>query len=211
MVERLYSPQDTAVVLVDFLNDFLAEEGKLASEIGPMLDELDSKATYTRLIDGARHADIRLFYAPHGVDAHSFDDVPRLHPRIQHGVHNKVTWKGSWGDDFYPAFRPRRTDVVVRHHRQYDGFYATDLAEQLRAHGILKVVLAGHTSHTCVEGTGRHALEECFHVTFLEDAVAEFSEPPHIFSTTRSYPTFGHEATTVDEFLTAIGSAPDGE
>jgi nicotinamidase-related amidase len=39
--------------------------------------------------------------------------------------------------------------------------------------------LPGLTSHTCVESAGRHALDEGFHVTFLTDPVAEFTEEAH--------------------------------
>ena len=201
MTETRYAADDSAVLLVDFLNDFLAKDGKLAPEIGAMVARLDLKRKYRRLIDGARAAGIKLFYVPHGVDEHSFDDVPRLHPRIQHGVDQRITWIGGWGDDFYPPLKPKAGDLVVIHHRQYNGFIRTDLDAMLKARGIARVVLAGHTSHTCVEGTGRHALEAGYHVTYLKDAVAEFSEMAHQFAVEVSYPTFGHEVLTVDEFL----------
>ena len=61
-----YTAADSAVLLIDFLNDFLAEDGKLALEIGPMVDRLNLKSKYRRLIRGARAAGITLFYVPHG-------------------------------------------------------------------------------------------------------------------------------------------------
>jgi nicotinamidase-related amidase len=89
----------------------------------------------------------------------------------------------------------------------FDSFAGTDLHEQLRGHGIEKVVLAGLTSQTCIEGTGRHALEAGYHVTFLADAVAEFTEDAHRAALEISYPTFGHEVATIDEFLSAVEPA----
>lgn len=207
MSDDRYAPENTALLLVDFLNDFLAEDGKLAPEIGPMLADLGLKAKYEHLVSGTRAAGIPLFYVPHGVNEHSFDDVPRIHPRIQHGLAKRITWIGGYGDEFYPPLAPREGDVIVSHHRQYNGFIKTDLDAQLRARGIEKVVLAGHTSHTCVEGTGRHALELGYHVTFLKDAVAEFSQPPHDFAVEVSYPTFGHAVLTVGEFLGQLAPA----
>jgi hypothetical protein len=44
----------------------------------------------------------------------------------------------------------------------FDFFVGTGLEEHLRASGIEKIVLAGLTSQTCIEGTGRHALEAGF-------------------------------------------------
>ena len=83
-------------------------------------------------------------------------------------------------------------------------FNGTGLAEELHTQRIKKVILAGLTSQTCIEGTGRHALEAGFHVTFLTDAVSEFTEAAHRAALEISYPTFGHEVTTVDEFLGAV-------
>lgn len=207
MVTEPYSTRDTALLLVDLLNDFLDENGKLAERIGPMLKETELKAHLARLIEGARAAGVTIFYVPHGLDEHSFDDVQHLHPRWQWAMENRIFWKGEWGAAFYEAFAPRPEDTIISRHRTFDGFINTDLLAQLRAHGIEKVVLAGLTSHTCVESAGRHALEEGFHVTFLKDAVAEFTMEAHRAAIDLSYPTFGHAVITIDEFLAAIEPA----
>lgn len=80
----------------------------------------------------------------------------------------------------------------------------TDLDAQLKKRGIEKLILAGLTSQTCVEGTGRHATEAGYHLTFIKDAVAEFTPDAHRAAVDISYPTFGHEVLTVDEFLALV-------
>ncbi len=199
-----YPTASTALILVDLLNDFLAEDGKLAGMIGPMAEKLDLRAHLQRLLDGARTAGVKIFFAPHGVDEHSFDDVRHIHPRFQFGLENRVFWKGSYGADFYPPLKPRAGETILHHHRMFDSFHGTDLDQQLHANGIERVVLAGLTSQTCIEGTGRHALEAGYHVTFLTDAVADFTEEAHRAALEISYPTFGHEAITIDQFLAAV-------
>ena len=69
------------------------------------------------------------------------------------------------------------------------------------------MIFAGITSQTCVEGTGRHALKAGFHLTFLKDAVAEFTDEAHRAAIEISYPTFGHEVLTIDEFLSLVRKA----
>jgi hypothetical protein len=49
-------------------------------------------------------------------------------------------------------------------------------------------------------------LEAGFHVTFLIDAVADFTDPAHA-AIGISYPIFGHEVTTIDRFLASIEAA----
>jgi nicotinamidase-related amidase len=204
---QAYSTDDTALLLVDLLNDLLDEKGKLAPRIGPMLAKTGLKTHLSRLITGARAAGVKIFYVPHGLHEHSFEGVPHVHPRWQWAMKNRLFWKGEWGADFYQAFAPRDGDVIVSRHRMFDSFVHTDMLEKLRGHKIRKVVLAGLTSHTCVEGAGRHALDEGFHVTFLTDAVAEFTEEAHKAALEVSYPTFGHEVTTIDGFLAAVESS----
>jgi nicotinamidase-related amidase len=206
-MQETYSTDETALLLVDLLNDFLDPKGKLAERIGPMLGKTDLIAHLERLVAGARAAGVKIFYVPHGLHEHSFDDVQHVHPRWQWAMENELFWKDSWGADFYPALAPREGDVIISRHRTFDSFVNTDMLSQLKAHGVEKVVLAGLTSHTCVESAGRHALEEGFHVTFLTDAVAEFTQEAHDAALTLSYPTFGHQVTTIDEFLAAVEPA----
>ena len=203
-----HPPDRTALILVDLLNDFFAQDGKLHGLIAPMLDAMDLPARLAHLIEKSREAGVRLFYSPHGIDDHSFDDVTALLPVFQTALENHVFWKGSYGADFYEPLKPRAGEVVISRHRMFDSFVGTDLDQQLRAHGIEWVVLAGLTAHTCVEGTGRHALEAGYHVTYLSDAVAEFSEPAQRVAVDLSYPTFGHVVTTIDDFLATLRPTP---
>ncbi|MFD8073617.1 cysteine hydrolase family protein [Streptomyces sp. NPDC059718] len=207
MNARSYPASRTALVAVDLLNDFLAEDGKLGGQIGPMLEKLDLRSRLARLLAGARDAGVTVFHAPHGLREGVFDDVKHVLPRFRFAVDNQVFWEGSRGGAFYAPLRPQEGDVVIGRHRMFDAFSGTDLHDQLRAHGIERVVLAGLTSQTCIEGTGRHALEAGYHVTFLTDAVADFTEEAHQAALEISYPTFGHEVITVDRFLAAVEPA----
>lgn len=204
MENNTYPKSKTALILIDVLNDFLAEEGKVHDQIKPMLDNLDLINKLKHLLEGARKAGITIIYAPHGLDDHSFEDLPHVLPRFAWAKENKIFWKDSWGADFYEALRPIEGEIVVAQHHMFNSFFGTDLEKQLKANGIENVVLAGLTSQTCVEGTGRHALEAGYHVTFLVDAVAEFTEAAHRAAIDISYPTFGHAQLTIDQFLEAL-------
>jgi nicotinamidase-related amidase len=169
-----------------------------------MLAKTDLKAHLKRLIDSERSRGVNIFYVPHGLHKHSFDDVRHVHPRWQWAMQNKLFWKNSWGADFYRSFAPHNGDTIISRHRTFDSFINTDMIEKLHAAKIEKAALTGLTSHTCVERAGRHALDEGFHVTFLKDAVAEFTQATHTAAIELSYPTFSHEVLTIDEFLEAV-------
>lgn len=207
MPTRTYPADRTGLVVVDLLNDFFAPDGKLNGLISPMLEEMDLTARLAHLIEGVRDRGVHVFYSPHGIDEHSFDDVTSVLPVFQGALDNQVFWKGSYGADFFEPLKPDAGDVVISRHRMFDSFVGTDLDQQLKAHGIERVVLAGLTAHTCVEGTGRHALEAGYDVTYLTDGVAEFTEAAQRAAVDLSYPTFGHTVTTIDEFLSGIEPA----
>ena len=66
---------------------------------------------------------------------------------------------------------PRNDSALIMEKVAFDmGAHVRYAKETL---GFEKVILAGMTSHTTVEGTGRHAMETGYHVTFVKDAVAD--------------------------------------
>ncbi|MBE9461923.1 isochorismatase family cysteine hydrolase [Dyadobacter subterraneus] len=203
-MKTTYQIDKTALVLVDVLNDFLADDGKLNAGVKPMIEKMDLKANLKNLISSSRQAGIKIVYAPHGLDEHSFENLSHVLPRMQWGKDNKVFWKDSKGADFYQDYYPMEGDIVAERHHIYNSFFNTDLDKQLRDNGIEYVVLAGFTSQTCVEGTGRHALESGYHVTFLTDGVAEFTERAQDMAIEISYPAFGHAVLTIAEFIDAL-------
>ena len=202
-----YPPAVSAVLLVDVLNDFLAKDGKVNASIQDQIEKVGLIDNLTRLIAGARKAGLTIAYAPHGLHEHSFDDLKYIPVRMQYAMEHHIFWEGEKGSDFFELFRPQPGDIVSSRHRTFNGFIGTDLDEQLKQRGIEKLIFAGLTSHTCVEGTARHATEAGYHVTFLTDAVAEFTPEAHRAALEISYPTFGHEVLTVDQLLDAFNQA----
>ena len=204
MTKETYPTNVSALVVIDLLNDFISERGKVHNNIKGELERVQFIPNMKRLLAGARGAGLQIVYAPHGLNEHSFDDFKYVTPRLQVAMQNHVFWEGDFGDEFYEPLRPQPGDIIVSHHRVFDAFMGTDLNDKLKARRIEKVILAGLTSQTCVEGTGRHAIEAGYHLTFLTDAVAEFNQKAHVAALEISYPTFGFEVLTINEFLGAI-------
>jgi nicotinamidase-related amidase len=188
-------------------NDFLSPKGKVYSRLAAQFEKVNFIPNVTRLIAGARAAGLQIIYAPHGLNEHGFDDVKYIPTRMVPAIEHHIFWEGEFGGDFNEPFRPQEGDIVTSRHRSFDAFMGTDLNEKLKKRGIEKVIFAGITSQTCVKGTGRHALEAGYQLTFLKDAVAEFTDEAHRAAIDISFPTFGHEVLTVDEFLRLVREA----
>jgi Isochorismatase family len=55
-------------------------------------------------------------------------------------------------------------------------FANTDLDMLLKQHRIAKVIVIGLLANTCIETTGRFAMELGYHVTLVKDATAAFNK-----------------------------------
>ena len=64
--------------------------------------------------------------------------------------------EGTWGAEIVEALAPRADEAVVSK-RRASGFFGTDLDDLLRARSVRTIVLAGVSTHGCVEATARDA------------------------------------------------------
>jgi ureidoacrylate peracid hydrolase len=60
-----------------------------------------------------------------------------------------------------------------------DTFTSTGVADELRAQGIVSLVIGGVLTDACVESSARHAAERGFQVTVVDDACAAWTEAFH--------------------------------
>jgi nicotinamidase-related amidase len=84
--------------------------------------------------------------------------------------------RGSYGGEWYPDFALPKGDITIKEHWAQNGFANPDLDFQLKQHGIAKVIVIGPLANTCIESTGRYAMELGYHVTLVTDATAAFSK-----------------------------------
>ena len=201
----IYTKDRTALLFVDPYNDFLSEGGKLWPLVESVAREvglLDNLRTVTAAI---RKAGIRIFFVPH----HRWEpgDYERWsHPNPDQLASGKrqVFAKGSWGDEWHPDFVPQSGDIVIKEHWAQNGFANTDLDFQLKQHGIAKVILIGLLANTCIESTGRYAMELGYHVTLVKDATAAFSKDRMHAAHALNGPNFAHAILTTIELMDAL-------
>ncbi len=84
---------------------------------------------------------------------------------------------GEPGSAYY-GLAPKAGDVEVEK-RLYDAFHDTDLEAQLRSRGVETLVVAGLTTHCCVDATSRAAFHRGFDVFAVSDAADAYSAASH--------------------------------
>jgi nicotinamidase-related amidase len=98
--------------------------------------------------------------------------------------------------------------VIIKEHWAQSGFANTDLDQQLKQHGIEKVIPTGLVANTSIESTGRFAMELGYHVTLVTDATAAFSQEMMHAAHKLNGPTYAHEILTTAELISALQAGP---
>jgi ureidoacrylate peracid hydrolase len=159
-------PSQSALIVVDMQNDFLAVGAPLEVEDGrAMIPQLK------RTIDFCRELGIPVIYTAHvhrrdGSDLGLF----KFNEAIARG---DALSEGEPGAAIYPDIAPRPDELVIKKHR-FSAFYGTDLELVLRGLGVDTVIICGATTENCCHATARDAMFRDFKVIFLSDATATF-------------------------------------
>jgi nicotinamidase-related amidase len=204
-----YDPTLTGLLLVDPYNDFLSEGGKVWPRVKEVAEQVGLIDNLKAIVKTVREKRIRVFIVPHH-RWESGDYVKWRHPTPYQlaGAERQSFAKGTWGGTFRDDFQPLPGDIVVHEHWGSSGFANTDLDLQLKQFGIEKVIIIGLLANTCIEATGRFAMELGYHVTLVTDATAAFSQELMHAAHELNGPTYAHEILTTAELISALRAGP---
>jgi len=193
-----FDPKRTAVVLVEYQNDFTSEGGALHGAVRGVMESTGMLENTRRLVEAARAAGATIVHAP-------ISYVPgyrelALHP---YGILKAVVdagafVKGEWGAEIVDGLGPQEGDVVLEGKRGLDAFATTNLDFILRGRGITTVALAGFLTNCCVESTMRTGYEKGYHVVTLPDCLAAASLDQHENAIRFNYPMFSEVMASQD-------------
>lgn len=200
-----YDARSTALLFVDPYNDFLSEGGKVwpyVENIAREVGLLDNLRTITKAF---RDAGIQVVYVPHRRwqpgDYECWCHPSPSQRKIMGGHHFA---KGEWGGEWHPDFAPQPGDIVALEHWGSSGFANTDLDFQLKQHRVTHVVLVGLLANTCIEATGRYAMELGYHVTLVKDATAALQLEMMRAAHELNGPTYAHSIVSTNELVEAL-------
>ncbi|OYD71461.1 cysteine hydrolase family protein [Rhodococcus sp. OK302] len=199
MTEKLeLDPATTAVVLIEYQNDFTTAGGVLHDAVAPVMELTGLLANTTTLVDAARAAGVTVMHAPITF-AEGYNEITSHPYGILKGVvDGKAFVKGSWGAAIVDELTPQDGDILIEGKRGLDTFASTNLDFILRSKGIRTIILGGFLTNCCVESTMRTGYENGYRVITLTDCVAGTSVAEHENAITYDYPMFSHPVTSKD-------------
>lgn len=169
-------PKQTAVIMVDMLNDFCTAEGVM---VVPKAVQLYN--SLNTLTSRAREAGSPVVWA---CDSHQ-DGDREFDIRPPHCL------AGTWGAQIVDELDQALDDRYVLK-RRFSAFFATDLDLLLREQGIATVIVVGVMTNICVRATVHDAFFHGYQVIVPSDCVATVSSR--------------EQESTLDDIRTCFGS-----
>ncbi|WP_197511112.1 isochorismatase family cysteine hydrolase [Tessaracoccus coleopterorum] len=184
--------ESTALVLIEFQNDFTTPGGTLHDAVKETMDATGTLDNAVAAADAVREAGGAILHVPISF-APGYGEITSHPYGILAGVVASTSFvRGGWGAEICEQLTPQEGDITIEGKRGLDAFGSTNLDFVLRSKGIDTVVLAGFLTNCCVESTMRSAYEKGFEVITLTDAVGpprRKSTPTRSSTTTRCSPS----------------------
>ncbi|WP_331769608.1 cysteine hydrolase (plasmid) [Embleya sp. NBC_00888] len=191
-------PAKTALVLIEYQNDFTSEGGVLNSAVADVMAKTGMLANTVALVAAARAAGVAIMHAPI-MFAPGYGELSRHPYGILKGVvEGSAFVKNTWGAAIVDDLAPAEGDIVIEGKRGLDTFASTNLDFILRNKGIETIILGGFLTNCCVESTMRTGYENGFRVITLADCVAATSQEEHENAITYDFPMFSLPMTSAE-------------
>ena len=171
---------DTALVIIDMQRDFV-EPGGFGETLGNDVGQLSGVVPVLRgVLEAVRGAGMLVIHTREGHLPDLSDCPPakltRGAPAMRigdPGPNGRILIRGEPGHDIVPELYPVPGEPVVDKPGK-GAFYATELADILRANGIRRLVVTGVTTEVCVHTTVREANDRGFECLVLSDCVGSY-------------------------------------
>jgi len=206
-------PKRTALVLIEYQNDFTTEGGALHDAVKGVMAETGMLSNTQRVVDEARRAGATIVHAPisFAPGYGELGDPDKVYGILKGVIDSTAFVKNTWGVEICEQLSPQEGDIVVEGKRGLDTFATTNLDFVLRSRDIDTVILGGFLTNCCVESTMRTAYERGYDVITLTDCTAATSSAEQEGATTRDYPMFSQPMTSEQVTEALHGAAVAGD
>ncbi|MGC8777525.1 MAG: cysteine hydrolase family protein [Candidatus Caldatribacteriaceae bacterium] len=167
-----------ALLIIDMLNDFVAERGVLF--VGPQVQGVI--AFSQNILERYRHDGSPVIYV---CDAHRPDDT-EFKQFPPHCV------EGSWGAQVVEALQPQEKEVIIPK-RRFSAFFGTALDMYLREMEVRELDIVGVCTNICVLYTCAEARMFHYGVRIYREGVTSFDLAAHEWALQEMRKTLGAE------------------
>jgi nicotinamidase-related amidase len=190
---------ETAVILIEFQNEFCKAGGKMFDAVKDELARQGTLSNAVRLAQKARQKGCLVIHCPFVYDK-AWAEQHGVCGIIAQAARAGAFQPGQWGAEFIDELQPAEGEPVLSGKHALSGFTNTELRDILERRGIKHVAVAGFLTNVCVEATARSAYDLGYRVQVIRDATATTSQSNQQYVELEILPLLGG-STTVDEFI----------
>ena len=194
--------KETAVILIEFQNDFCKDGGKLYDGVKDEISRQGTIPNAVKLAEGAREKGAMILHTPFVFNEKYFEDHSMV-GIVQAVADGNALRKGTWGAEIIEELKPKKGDQVVTGKCTLCGFNNTDLEQIIKEANLKNVVIGGFLTNFCVESTARTAYDKGYSVTVIKDATAANSSEEQNYVEEKIIPLLG-QTLSVDQFLSQL-------
>jgi len=197
------APEKTALVLIEFQNEFATEGGKLHDVVKDCMKANDMLAKTAKLVEGARAKGVKIFHTPITFTKDMSDNPNKGFGILKNCKDGEAFLEGTWNAEIVKEISQKEGDIHVKGKHGLDAFPGTTLQQELTSNGIETVAIAGFLTNCCCESTMRTAYEKGYNVVTLTDCMAAGMDG-HKAATEGTFGMFSSPMTCA-EFTSKIG------
>lgn len=192
------NPNNTALLLIGFQNDYFAPDGILHGVIEASAKAIKTVENTTNLLQALVNTPITIistpiFFTPGYEEL--IEPVGILKTIKEVGAFQK----GKPGSQTIKELAPFKGDILeVPGKRGFNAFINTNLAELLKAKGITNLVIAGSVTSICIDSTGRSAHEQGYKVSILSDCTSARTTFEQQFYIEDVFPLYAETLTSLE-------------
>jgi nicotinamidase-related amidase len=168
----------TLFLVMDMMNDIVAEDGFNAKTYGVQVKQRNVLANTANAIATARKAGAKVGYVRVGFSS-DYRECPPASPIYSGARNNRIFQLGTHGTEVHPMLAPQEGDFDIVKHR-VSPFYGTSLEPILRANAIERIVMCGVSTNGVVHSGARDAHDRDYEVVLLEDCCAGVTADEHM-------------------------------
>ena len=166
------NPNQTALILIGYQNDYFAIDGILRQAVEKSLKITDTLMNTIALVKHLVKTEVLIISTPI-LFTPNYDELVEPVGILKTIKEVGAFKRGSKGSETIPELGPFKNDIIeVPGKKGLNAFSNTKLDAILQNRNIVHIVLAGVVTSICIDSTGRAAFERGYKVIVLSDCTS---------------------------------------